>query len=533
MPWTTLMILAPFVASLFVVALPPQIGAMPMRAMAMVGTLVALAANCYILAGFDRDGAELQFVDTQEWATQVGLEWNVGVDGISIWLVLLTTVLFTLAIIATMLRPPWREPQFLMLLLMGETAMLGLFTANNLVLFYVFWEAMLIPFAFMIGIWGNEDRREAVMRFVVYTMVGSLVMLVAVVGTAFVARDVTGQFTYDIQALRGVEFTETQSTLLFAGFALAFAIKLPLFPFHGWLPRAYGAAPLLVTALLAAVMSKAAVYGLLRVGVPIFPDGAENFTIPLLTLAVIGIIYGSLVAWRQDSMRMLIAYSSLAHLGFIVLGIMAFDVIGVQGAVLQMVNHGIVVAASFAIVAVISRAADHEMIDSVSGLSAVAPRMAYVFLLVAMAALAIPGSNAFVGECVILTGTFRWHVWAASLATIGIVYAAVYMLRLYQGSFMGPLRAAGRASDAELTVKDAVYMAPLVLAMLFIAFYPAALVGATEASVSRAVAPAQIAADRPPEDIAEPVVPNPPPVVQPLPGDEPDPAAQETGAPPQ
>ena len=201
------------------------------------------------------------------------------------------------------------------MVLLAETGLLGLFAAGQLVLFYVFWEAMLIPFYFLIGMWGGEGRGRATTRFVIYTMVGSLLMLVAILATAFVARDITGQFTFVIQDLVGVAFSETESAWLFAGFALAFAIKLPLWPFHGWLPGAYRAAPVLVTVLLAAVMSKAGVYGFLRVGLPVFPDGADAFAIPIGVLAVIGIVYGSLVAWRAPTMRLLVAYSSLAHLG--------------------------------------------------------------------------------------------------------------------------------------------------------------------------------------------------------------------------
>ena len=283
---------------------------------------------------------------------------------------------------------------------------------------------MLIPFYFLIGMWGGTRRGRATTRFVIYTMVDSLLMLVAILATAFVARDITGQFTFVIQDLVGVAFSETESAWLFAGFALAFAIKLPLWPFHGWLPGAYRAAPVLVTVLLAAVMSKAGVYGFLRVSLPVFPDGADAFAIPIGVLAVIGIVYGSLVAWRAPTMRLLVAYSNLAHLGFIALGIVALDLQASQGAVLQMVNHGIVVAAAFAIVGIINRAAPDDRLDGIGGIAAGAPRLAGVFLIVAMASLAIPGSNSFVGEFFILTGVFRQHLWLAVLACIGIVYAA-------------------------------------------------------------------------------------------------------------
>ena len=255
------------------------------------------------------------------------------------------------------------------MLLLAECGLLGLFAAGDLVLFYVFWEAMLVPFYFLIGMWGGEGRGRATTRFVIYTMVGSLLMLVAILSTAFVARDITGQFTFSIQDLQGVSFSDTQSTWLFLGFALAFAIKLPLWPLHGWLPGAYRTAPILVTGLLAAVMSKAGVYGFLRIGLPLFPEGADRFAVPIGVLAVTGIVYGSLLAWRAPTMRMLVAYSSLAHLGFVLLGIVALDVQASQGAVLQMVNHGIVVAAAFAIVGIINRTAPDDRIDRIGGLA--------------------------------------------------------------------------------------------------------------------------------------------------------------------
>jgi len=486
------------------------------------GTLVLVVI---MLGRFDRHDGQLQFVDHVSWVEQVGLSWDVGVDGISLWLVVLTAALFFLGIVAATWRLPAERPRaFLAMLLLAEGGLLGVFAAGDLVLFYVFWEAMLVPFYFLIGMWGDEGRGRVTAKFVIYTMVGSLLMLVSILATAFFARDITGQFTFNIHDLAGVSFSDTQSTWLFLGFALAFAIKLALWPFHGWLPGAYRTAPILVTALMAAVMSKAGVYGFLRIGLPLFPEGASRFAIPIAVLAVIGIVYGSLLAWRAPTMRLLIAYSSLAHLGFIVLGIVVIDVQASQGAVLQMVNHGIVVAAAFAIVAALNRAAPDDRIDGVGGLAAGAPRLTGIFLIVAMAALAIPGSNSFAGEFLILTGVFRQYFWLAALACIGIVYAAVYMLRLYQSTLNGPTRG-GRGTTAELRAFDLVVLLPIVAVMLFIALWPKAIVGATTDSIERAVAPAQVAAERPADQIRGAVPVNPPASAEPLPGD-PTPAAK-------
>lgn len=525
MPWVSAIVLLPLLGALSMLFVPPG-GDVQARIHALLAAGVTALLTAFLVVEFDRGDGHLQFVDHQDWVSSIGLSWDVGVDGISIWLVALTAGLFLLGIVAACWRLPSRGRAFLAMLLLAEAGLLGLFAAGDLVLFYVFWEAMLVPFYFLIGMWGSADRRAAVLRFVIYTMVGSLLMLVAIIATAFVARDITGQFTFLIRDLEGVSFTATQSTWLFVAFAFAFAIKLPLFPFHGWLPRAYSAGPIVVTALLAAVMSKAGAYGFMRVGVPLFPEGADRLAIPIAILAVVGIIYGSLLAWRAPTMRLLVAYSSLAHLGFIALGIMAFDLQASEGAVLQMINHGIIVAAAFVIVGIINRAGGEDHIDRLSGLAAGAPRLTVVFLVVAMASLAIPGSNSFAGEFLLLTGVFRHHAWLATLATLGIVLAAVYMLRLYQSSMDGPVHG-GRGTDAELRLRDWIVLGPLVAVMLLIALWPHGIVGATTRTLERAISPAQVAADRAPDEIRVRITPNPPPYAQPLPG---DPAATEESA---
>ena len=528
MPWVSAIVLLPIVGALIMLMVPPAPqGAGTAKLVALLASGGTLVLTAILVGLFDRQDGHMQYVDHVSWVEQIGLSWDVGVDGISLWLLVLTAGLFLLGIIAAVWRAPADRPRgFLALLLLAEGGLLGLFAAGDLVLFYVFWEAMLIPFYFLIGMWGGEGRARVTAKFVIYTMVGSLLMLVSILATAFMARDITGQFTFTIRDLAGVTFSDTQSTWLFLGFALAFAIKLPLWPFHAWLPDAYRTAPILVTGLMAAVMSKAGVYGFLRIGLPLFPEGASRFAIPIAVLAVIGIVYGSLIAWRAPTMRLLVAYSSLAHLGFIILGIVVIDVQASQGAVLQMVNHGIVVAASFAIVAAINRAEPDDRIDGIGGLAAGAPRLTGIFLVVAMAALAIPGSNSFAGEFLILTGVFRQSVWLAALACIGIVYAAVYMLRLYQSSMNGPVKG-GRGTTAELRAYDLVYLLPILAVMIFIALWPKAIVGATTSSIERAVAPAQIAADRPKDQIRAVVPTNPPAYAEPLPGD-PTPAGQET-----
>lgn len=515
MPYLTTIIMIPLLGA-FSMLIVPEGGLVQARIQAALAAGLTLVISLVMLGHFDRSSGQPQFFEHAGWATQVGLDWNVWVDGISIWLVIMTTAMFALAIAYLCVRTPDKPRAFIALILFAETGLLGLFCAGNLLLFYVFWELMLVPFYFLIGYWGGQGRVLATTKFVIYTMVGSLVMLVSIVSTAVVAHSVTGTYTFDIVALRNVAYTRPESIWLLAGFLLAFVIKLPLWPFHGWLPDAYRESPIVVVALLAALVSKAGVYGLLRIGLPLFPRGMEFFQYPIIILSLVSIAYGSLVAWRQPTMRMLVGYSSLAHLGFIALGIAAVDPQAAQGAVLQMVNHGVVVVAAFAIVGIISSRTGKETIDDIGGLASGAPWLAGIFLIVAMASLAIPGSNSFAGEFFILAGVFRQYWWAASLAMIGVIYAAVYMLRLYQSSMNGPARG-GDPRRVELRAADLLVLVPLVLAMLFIAFWPQALIGASSASVDTAVAPAQVALGRPASQIKAIVPPNPLPALTPLP----------------
>ncbi|MCB0881517.1 MAG: NADH-quinone oxidoreductase subunit M [Thermoleophilia bacterium] len=534
MPWLTILLALPIVGGL-VLMLQPRLSAGAARGIACLVAPATFGVACGLLFGFHPNrGPQRQ--ERHDWISSVGLEWTLRLDGISLALVMLTALIFMITVCALVVKfLPERNPAvYLGLILVAEGALMGLWLAGNLLLFYVFWELMLVPFYFLIGVWGAEGRRQAVTRFVIYTMFGSLIMLVGIVATGVFAQRVTGQFTLDIEALRGVVFTEDQSRWLFAAFALAFAIKLPLFPFHGWLPGAYGTAPIAVTVLLAAVMSKAGAYGFMRIGLPVFPDGAAFWQNTLIVMAVVGIIYGSVVAWRAPTMRLVVAYSSLAHLGFVAIGIMAIDPQAAQGAVLQMVNHGLVVAAAFAVVGLLARRSGREGVDDLGGLADGAPWLAGVFLMVTMASLAIPGSNSWAGEFFILVGAFRHSAWAVILASLGTVYASVYMLRLYQRTMNGP-RGATPGKAVEMGGADWAMLAPLVAVMGVIALWPHGVLRATEHSVERVVAPAQQALNRPASEIKAAVPANPPETSLPLPGDplpQPTSPTPNTGATP-
>lgn len=489
MPWVTILILLPLAGAIALLAMGRVRDASPAGVIAALVAFATLAVAVVAFVTMDRGAGTLQLVDHQTWISGLGLAWDVGVDGISIWMILLTTVLFFLGVVAAIAANPPRLASYLALILLAEFGLLGLFSAGDLALFYVFWEAMLVPFALLIWMWGDADRRRSAVGFFIYTMVGSLLMLVAILATAFLARTGTDPVTFNIQELAARPWSEAESTWLFAAFALAFLIKVPVFPLHGWMPGAYGSAPLVVTALLSAVMSKAGVYGLIRVGIPLFPEGAGNLALPISILAVLGIVYGSLIAWRQTTMRMLVAYASLAHLGFIVLAVMAFNQMAAQGAVLQMVNHGVVTAAAFAMVGIIARArGGNEQMDRISGLAKGAPLLAGIFLVIAMASLAIPGSNSFVGEFFLLAGVFQEHPVLAVIAMFGVIYASVYMLRLYQTTMNGPPMDDESNRRAEMRPIDMIYAVPLVIAMLFIAFWPAGITDTTDASVKQSLA---------------------------------------------
>ncbi len=487
MPWVTLIVLVPLIGSVLMFVTPRRDSAAAEGA----ATGFAIATLGLVVVAFtrlDRDNGALQLIDHRSWVRSAGLAWDVGVDGMSIWMMGLTAVLFLLAIFAVIATRPDRTRSFLGLILLAEAGLMGVFAAGDLVLFYISWEAMLVPFALLIWMWGDARRRIAGLTFVIYTMVGSLLMLVAIVATGVLSATGDETFNFSIRELAHTQWSATQSTWLFAAFALAFLIKIPLFALHGWMPLAYGSSPLIVTALMSAVMSKAGVYGLLRIAIPIFPEGAGNLALPISILAVIGIIYGSLIAWQSTSMRMLVAYSSLAHLGFIVLAVMSFNQMAGQSAVLQMVNHGVVTAAAFAMVGILGRVRDgDERIDRLSGLAKGAPWAAGIFLVITMASLALPGSNAFVGEFFMLAGTFQERPVLAVIACFGIVYASVYALRLYQRTMNGPSdEDATVARRAELRSTDVLYLAPLIAAMLVIALWPAGITDSTKAPVEQA-----------------------------------------------
>jgi NADH-quinone oxidoreductase subunit M len=465
------------------------LGALMPRAIApfmlLVGSLVSLAYSVLMLFDFETGSDALQYVTDDEWIPDLGVRYMLGVDGLNLWLIALTTVLFAASALWICLRPPSdRVKLYVVHLGLAETAVLGAFMAQDLILFVLFFDLMLVPFYFLVGQWGGPDRVAATFKLVVYTLVGSLLMLAAAVATGITAN---GGESFSIEALAGAPLGESTQRWIFVAFALAFLIKMPAFPFHGWMPDGYRNMPLPVLAVFSAVLSKVAAYGFLRVVLPVFPDATQDFQMVMLLIGLASILYGSAQAFTQTNARLILGYSSVAQLGFITLGIFALgEAAGTQGALLQMLNHGLVVAALFFIIMLLSERTGSEDIREMGGVAFRAPVLATLFLLVALATLAIPGSANFAGEFLILIGLFNAKLVIAIIAFTGVALASVYMLRMFIRAVHNRVGAGVKSFD--LAPADALVLVPLVLVILAFAVYPQQALDHSQATVEKVVA---------------------------------------------
>ena len=476
-----LVIFAPL-AGAVVVALLPGRALNLLRAVSLLVTLGTFVASLRVLADFKAGVAGFQMRTTAEWIPEWGITYMTGIDGISLWMVMLTTFLMPLAVLASWPVTTRAKPYFVFLLAL-ETGMLGVFAALDLFLFYLFWEASLVPMYFLIGMWGYGRRIYAAMKFFLFTLAGSLLMLVAILFLYFAAREPTFSYT----ELLGTPLTIGTQRLLFLGFFASFAVKVPLVPFHTWLPDAHTEAPTAGSVLLAAVLLKLGAYGLIRFGIPLFPDAAREFVPLVMTLAIIGIVYGALVAMMQKDLKRLVAYSSVAHLGFVVLGIFVGTVQGMSGGILQMVNHGLSTGALFMLVGALYDRRHTRLIADFGGLAATVPVLAGVFLFVSLSSLGLPGLNGFVGEFLILLGTFLGYRWWVVPATFGIVLAAIYLLWAYQRVFHGePTREENRRLT-DLRLRETLMLVPLLILIVFIGVYPKPFLDRIEPSAQRVV----------------------------------------------
>src|SRR3954467_13116134 len=457
------------------------------RTLALAVSLVSLASTLYLWWAFNPASADFQFVEHREWLPQFGIAYHLGVDGISLFLIVLNGVLTPLALLTSWQSIHKNAKLFSFFLLALETAMLGVFVSLDLFLFYIFWDAVLIPMYFLIGIWGYERRIYAAVKFILYTMVGSILMLVAIIGLSYAHQSAAGTQTFNLLELYGTALPWNLEKWFFLAFALAFLIKVPLFPFHTWLPDAHVEAPTAGSVILAGVMLKMGTYGLLRFAFPLFPAAAAHFAWWIALFAVIGIVYGALVAMVQPDMKKLVAYSSVSHLGVVVLGLCAFNVNGMQGAVYQMLNHGVSTGGLFMIVGMLSDRRHTRLISEYGGLKAVMPRLVAAFLLITLASIAMPGMNGFIGEFLILLGAFRQYPWLTAVGATGVILSAVYMLWMFQRVNYGEGTNAKNRPLPDLSGREWAMMIPTVAMCIFMGVAPAIFLKPMEPSINKVI----------------------------------------------
>ena len=461
-------------------------------------TAVTFFASLPLYLSFDPASAGYQFSEHRLWMPSLGISYHVGVDGISVLLVLLTTFLTPLTMLSAWnaIESRWKEFAVTMLLL--ETGMIGVFVALDLFLFYIFWEAMLIPMYLIIGIWGGSNRVYAAIKFVLYTLTGSLLMLVAILALYFRYGAASGTYTFDLPVLAQFILPAGRAqNLLFLAFALAFAIKVPMFPFHTWLPDAHVEAPTAGSVILAGVLLKMGTYGFLRFCLPLFPNASMAFTPWIFALAVIGIIYGAWVSTVQPDIKKLVAYSSVSHLGFVVLGLFTLTAQGLVGGIIQMVNHGLSTGALFLMVGMLYERRHTRLIAEFGGLWKVVPALSVLFLIVCLSSVGLPGLNGFVGEFLILLGAFQADRTAAVFATTGIIFAAVYLLWMYQRVIFGVITKEVNRRLPDLSVREWAILLPILALIVWIGVYPTSFTGMTEASVQALIVQVQTKATAP------------------------------------
>ena len=501
----SLLIFLPLAGGVLAALLPPGRGGRTTGTVSLVFAAATLGLSIGLLIDFDYGGPQnvttfgegapelfLQLIYGQQhvtdtvWISELGIHYKLALDGLNLFLILMTTLLWAAATAGSLFRD-WERPRlYYVMLALGETAVLGAFCAQDLALFVLFFDLMLVPFYFLIGIWGGPERVRATTTFVIYTLVGSLLMLAAAVATGILATPDGEATSFAFSDLLQRPLGEGTQDWIFLLFALAFLVKMPAFPLHAWMPGAYTNAPIPVVALLSGVLAKVGAYGFLRVALPLFPDAAVQFQELMLVIAVASILYGSVMAFTQTSAILVVGYSSIAQLGFITLGIFSLQDEGAQGAVLQMVNHGLVVLPLFFIIALLAaRVGGTDDLRRMGGLAMRAPVLAALFLIVALATLAMPGSANFMGEFLILTGAFNSKVVYAFVAGIGVALAAVYMIRLYQRSMHNPL--APGAESREMSVADGFVIVPIVAVILFLALYPQFVLDRSEQAVQTSV----------------------------------------------
>ena len=455
------------------IALIPTKNSELIKRSAFIATLIVAAASVFMAISFDKNSDQLQFIQKNSWISAFNINFSLGIDGISLVLILLSTILVPIVILATWHESDngrWSSKVFYILLLVLESLMIGVFAANDLFLFYVFFEAMLIPVYFLIGGYGTGEKSAAAIKFLLYSLFGGLLMLASIIGIYIISSDQIGA-TFDLTQLANLEIDNQTENFLFLGFFIAFAIKAPLWPFHTWLPDAAKAATPGTSVLLLGVLDKVGTYGMIRFCIQLFPDASKTFTPAIITLAVISIIYGAFMAIGQKDIKGLIAFTSISHFGFITMGIFAMTTQGMSGANLYMVNHGFSTAALFLIAGWMISRRGSSTISEFGGLQRVTPVMAWSFFIAGMSSLALPGLSSFVSEFLVLVGTYTRYPVAAIIGTLGIVLAALYILIPVQKALHGPITS-GNENLKDLNLREKIAISPVVLIIVFMGFYP-------------------------------------------------------------
>lgn len=488
----TYLILLPLVGA-FALLLINKEKAFTIRITGLIFSVITFIVSLIVYFGFDHSSSDFQFVHKFSWINGLNIYYFVGVDGLSLLLVLLTTFLTPLTLISSWSSIEHKVKEFTFFMLLLETGMIGVFISLDLFLFYIFWEAMLIPMYFIIGIWGGKERIYAAIKFFLYTMFGSLLMLVAIIWLAVYASESIGYFTTDLIQLYKVAPTISRDIQLwmFLAFGLSFAIKVPLFPLHTWLPDAHVQAPTAGSVILAGVLLKMGTYGLLRFNLPLFPEASLYFAPYFSVLAVIGIIYGALVAMVQTDMKKLVAYSSVSHLGFVVLGIFAMTQESVQGAVIQMINHGLSTGALFLLVGVIYERTHTREIAAYGGIAKLVPFFAFALMFASLSSVGLPGLNGFIGEFLILLGSFKSGVlnswWFTAFAATGVIFAAVYLLWMYQRVVFGEVKNPSLNGLKDMNAREIFVMIPIFIFIVWIGIYPSTFLKVSEKTSAKII----------------------------------------------
>src|SRR5574338_92906 len=488
----TYLILIPLIGSFLILFIKKE-HANFIRYTALGISTIAFIISLIIYFQFDSANSDFQFINKFEWIKGLNIHYHLGVDGMSLLLVLLTTFLTPLTLISSWSSINDKLKEFTFFFLMLEVGMLGVFISLDLFLFYIFWEAMLIPMYFIIGIWGGKERIYAAIKFFIYTMFGSLLMLVAIVWLAVYAIGPLGYFTTNLIELYKVapQIPMNIQIWMFLAFAFSFAIKVPLFPLHTWLPDAHVQAPTAGSVILAGVLLKMGTYGFFRFAMPLFPEGALAFAPVIIALAVIGIIYGALVAMVQTDVKKLVAYSSVSHLGFVVLGIFAMTQESIQGAVIQMINHGLSTGALFLLVGVVYERTHTREISEYGGIAKLVPVFSFAFMFASLSSVGLPGLNGFIGEFLILLGSFQSPIlnswWYTVFAASGVIFAAVYLLWMYQRVFFGKVTNPKLDGLKDMNAREILVLAPIFIFIVWIVIYPGTFLKVSDRSTAKVV----------------------------------------------